>query len=225
MASKSGLRMLVAVLLSCAQAHACTDSMEDGYACAGVGCASGFELLTPIKLPLDVVQMAQIRVCRNSECRTGKFSVDREPGKDGSPKPEQTIATVEPSSDSGPGASRIYVDVLPSDDAETLYLVVSWLWEWKTTPDASHDEFDISIEVDGTTLYKTHRVVEKYEIYQPNGKDPPCGGLTCGYASSIDCRSSPEIGLQRKVGLVEPPDAPAMCPPVIESDTDADAGR
>jgi hypothetical protein len=174
---------------------------------------SGLELFTAVELPLEVVQQAEIKVCRNAACHTGKFSVDSGIGKDGRAIPKRTTARIILSGEPE-RAEIISAEVVSTNRPHTIALSVAWHWEWSTTPNARHDKYDISIEADGTTLYSTHRVVEEYNVFQPNGADPPCGGLTCGQASSVDEQLLEEVRQKRDADALECNDrdaGPAAC--------------
>ena len=194
------LRSIAATLLLVMQTHACGDAALDGVDCGGVGCFSSFDLVVPLGLPLDVLQRAEIKVCRNAECHTGRFSVDNGIGKDGRSLPKSTTARIVTST---PPKQRIIAEISRTSHRETLALLVSWTWEWSEAPGSNGDEFSVSIEADGGTLYSTHRVVDKYNVFQPNGGDPPCGGLTCGQAKSVDEQLLEDARRQRDQDLIE----------------------
>lgn len=186
MTSSVTQRTFVAFLLTCMQAHGCGDGDELEYSCGGVGCVTRFELFTAVDLPLDVVQRAEISVCRNASCHTGQFVVSDGIGKDGRPVPKDITARIFSSPAPAGRGECIYATALRTSRPETIGLDVAWEWDWDSRPNARHDIYDIAIEADGTTLFSTYRVVEEYEVFQPNGAEPPCGGLTCGQASSVD---------------------------------------
>ena len=194
------LRSIAETLLLGTLTHACGDAALDGIACGGVGCDSSFVLAAPLALPLDIVQRAEIEVCRNAECHTGSFGVSNGLGKDGRSLPKRTTARIVLSTSP---LQLISAEVAQAGHPETLALFVSWTWDWSAAPGSNGDEFTVSIRADGGTLYSTHRVVDKYNIFQPNGADPPCGGLTCGQAESVDEQLLEDARRQRDQDMLE----------------------
>lgn len=143
--------------------------------CTLAGCGPAFELRTSIDASFESVQRADVRVCRNDECRRGTFRADTES--------RQASTDLAPSSESGPGAAVIWVYV-SATDAEQLDLQLYWFnWNWSQPLEAGPDEYDLTIEANGETLFTTHKTVSEYEVRYPNGEK--CGP-TCSYASFVD---------------------------------------
>jgi hypothetical protein len=143
--------------------------------CTLAGCGPAFELRTLIDASFESVQSADVRVCRNDECRRGTFRADTES--------RQASTDLAPSSESGPGAAVIWVYV-SATDSEQLDLQLYWFnWDWSQPLEAGPDEYDVTIEANGKTLFTTHKTVSEYEVGYPNGKK--CGP-TCSKASFVD---------------------------------------
>ena len=151
------------------------DAEKQEMFCTLAGCGPAFELRTLIDVSFDDVKAAEVRVCRNAECRTGSFRADTES--------RQASTDLDPSSESGPGAATLWVYV-SATEADQLELQLYWFnWNWSQPLEAGPDDYDVTIEAKGKTLYTTRKTVTEYEVRYPNG--PKCGP-TCSYASFVD---------------------------------------
>lgn len=151
------------------------DPAKQEMFCTLAGCGPAFELRTLIDVSFEDVKAAEVRVCRNDECRTGSLRADTES--------RQASTDLDPSSESGPGAATVWIYV-SATEAGQLDLQLYWFnWNWSQPLEAGPDEYDVAIAFAGKTLYTTHKTVTEYEVRYPNG--PKCGP-TCSYASFVD---------------------------------------